>query len=93
MIRRSEARQGKAAAASAASASDQVRKRDAKAADKLTEQQVKAVKELSVTDYLALNEKAIHNRNTVLQCRKKNFLKVLQLGYQLVQRFDDAEKM
>ena len=51
------------------------------------------MKELSVTDYLALNEKAIHNRNTVLQCRKKNFLKVLQLGYQLVQRFDDAEKM
>ena len=24
---------------------------------------------------------------------KKNFLKVLQLGYQLVQRFDDADKV
>ena len=40
-----------------------------------------------------MNEKAIHGRATVLQCRKKNFLKVLQLGYQLVQRIDDVEKM
>lgn len=50
-------------------------------------------KDLSVTDYLAMNEKAIHGRATVLQCRKKNFLKVLQLGYQLVQRMEDVEKM
>ena len=72
-----------------------MRKRDAKAADKLTEAQSKVIaeKELSVTDYLALNEKAINGRATVLQCRKKNFLKILQLGYQLVQKFDEAEKM
>lgn len=46
-----------------------------------------------MADYLAMNEKAIHRRDTVLRCRKKNFLKVLQLGYQLVQRFEDADKI
>ena len=66
-------------------AAGQGRKRDEKAREKFSEQSAKALKdehkEMSVTDYLARNEKAIHGRATVLQCRKKNFLKVLQLGY------------
>lgn len=38
-----------------------------------------------------MNEKAIHGRATVLQCRKKNFLKVLMLGYQMVRQTQQAE--
>ena len=90
LIRKGDARQSKAG-----TVPGQTRKRDAKAEEKLGEKQLKAVKdkELSVADYLAMSEKAIHRRDTVLRCRKKNFLKVLQLGYQLVQRFEDADKM
>ena len=74
LIKKSDIRQGGAGVQ---------RKRDIKAEEKLTEQQSKALKdnELSVTEYLALEEKPIHGRASVLQCRKKNFLKVLQLGY------------
>ena len=72
------------------------RKRETKAEQKLGEQASKALKDgkdMSVRDYLAANEKAISGRASAIRCRKKNFLKVLQLGYQLVQKFDDAEKM
>lgn len=62
-----------------------MRKRDAKAEQKHSEQSSKALKdggrELTVNDYLAMNEKPITSRAAVIRCRKKNFLKVLQIGY------------
>jgi len=61
-----------------------VRKREVKAEQKNTEIASKALKdskELTVADYLAMNEKPINGRAAVVRCRKKNFLKVLQLGY------------
>lgn len=48
-------------------------------------------KDLELKDYITMNEKAIHGRATVLQCRKKNFLKVLMLGYQMVRQTQQAE--
>ena len=38
-----------------------------------------------------MNERKIHSRATVLQCPKKNFLKVLQLGYQMVRMDKQAD--
>ena len=49
------------------------KKRDLKAEEKESK--------LDVSDYVLLNEKKIHSRSTVLQCQKRSFLKVLQLGY------------
>jgi hypothetical protein len=50
------------------------RKRDSKAAEK-------EESKLDVCDYLIQNEKKIHSRATAIQCKKRSFLKVLQLGY------------
>ena len=67
-----------------------MRKRDSKAERKLSEREEKVIgeveDELKVSDHITMNEKAIHGRATVLQCRKKNFLKVLMLGYQMVRQ-------
>lgn len=70
MIKKSDLRTGKVVAAETAS-----KKRDVKAGEKEEE------RKLEVSDYILLNEKKIHSRSTVLQCQKRNFLKVLQLGY------------
>ena len=87
----------RAADEDAAAAGSSLRKREAKAEQKHAEMATKALKdgarELTVADYLAMNEKPTTGRAAVVRCRKKNFLKVLQIGYQLVQRFDDADKM
>ena len=63
LIRKSDIRQG-----TALESQGQIRKREVKAEEKLTEQQSKALKdkELSVTDYIALNEKAVQDRANVL---------------------------
>lgn len=70
LIKKSDLRSGKVAAASVAQ-----KKRDVKAEEK-EEQRL-----LDVSDYVLLNEKKIHSRSTILQCQKRSFLKVLQLGY------------
>jgi len=56
-------------------------------------QKLKAEKitKMQVADHLAACEKKIHSRATVLQCQKKNFLKVLQLGYQMVRMLPQAD--
>jgi hypothetical protein len=64
------------------------RKRDDKAEEKKThflEDPAKRLPEVpqSVPDMLLANERKIHTRQTVLQNQKKNFLKVLLLGYQV----------
>ena len=60
------------------------RKRDQK-------QTEKEEAKLEVSDYLIQNEKKIHSRSTVIQCQKRSFLKVLQLGYQMVKLEKEAE--
>jgi len=48
---------------------------------------------MEVSDYLQTSEKRIHSRSTVLQSQKRSFLKVLQLGYQMVSLKEDAERI
>lgn len=51
------------------------KKREVKAEEK------KDVQKLEVRDYLLENEKRIHTRNSILQCPRRSFLKVLLKGY------------
>jgi len=57
------------------------RKRDEKASRK------------EVMDYVYNNEKRIHSRTNILQSKKRSFLKVLQLGYEMVSLKENAEKI
>lgn len=81
MVKKSDIRMGKTIQAQQ---SQMQRKRDQK-------QTEKEEAKLSVSDYLIQNEKKIHSRNTVIQCQKRSFLKVLQLGYQMVKLEKEAE--
>ena len=61
-------------------------KRERKMSGRIEELLGEEAKDLELKDCITMNEKAIHGRATVLQCRKKNFLKVLMLGYQMVRQ-------
>ena len=90
LIKKADIKQGKVLHA------QQNRKREQKAERKFAEQETKVLgekKELTVADYIQMNEKSIHGRATVLQSRKKNFLKVLMLGYQMVRQTAQADAM
>ena len=52
------------------------RKREQKGAEK-GDKELEEAKKLEVCDYLVQNERRIHSRHTEIQCKKKNFLKVL----------------
>ena len=86
LIKKSDIRSGRVIAAQ----EHQLRKRDSKRERKNSEREDHILgedeKDLQLADYITMNEKAIHGRATVLQCRKKNFLKVLMLGYQMVRQ-------
>ena len=70
------------------------RKRDEKAGRKgqnPEQQEDKEERKLEVIDHVLMNEKRIHSRVNILQSQKKSFLKVLQLGYQMVGLHQAAE--
>lgn len=48
---------------------------------------------MEVIDYLQTSEKRIHSRVTILQSQKRSFLKVLQLGYQMVSLKKEADRV
>ena len=59
--------------------------------EKLTEK-IEAEKKMSVNDFLNDREVKMENRNTVLQSRTTNFLKVLLLGYDRIELQDKKKR-
>lgn len=61
-----------------------MKKRDVKALEK-------EESKFDLSDHLLHNERKIHSRSTVIQSKKRSFLKVLQIGYKAVKLDEKAQ--